>query len=82
MAALIDRRANDRNKSAVNRERFLRRYKSQIQGAVKRMVGERKLADIEKGGEVRVARKDVSEPAFSFGRAATASSCCPATAST
>ena len=69
MAALIDRRANDRGKSAVNRERFLRRYKTQIQDAVKRMVGERKLADIENGGQVRVARKDVSEPSFSFGRA-------------
>ncbi len=69
MAALIDRRANDRGKSAVNRERFLRRYKSQIQDAVKKMVGERKLADIENGGQVRVARKDVSEPSFSFGRA-------------
>jgi uncharacterized sporulation protein YeaH/YhbH (DUF444 family) len=67
MAHLIDRRPNDRGKSAVNRERFLRRYKSQIQDAVKKMVGERRLADMESGGEVRVPRKDVSEPAFSFG---------------
>jgi uncharacterized sporulation protein YeaH/YhbH (DUF444 family) len=67
MAHVIDRRPNDRGKSAVNRERFLRRYKAQIQNAVKRMVGERRLADMESGGEVRVPRKDVSEPAFSFG---------------
>jgi uncharacterized sporulation protein YeaH/YhbH (DUF444 family) len=68
MAHLIDRRLNDRGKSSVNRERFLRRYKTQVQEAVRRMVGERKLSDLEQGGEVRVPRKDVSEPAFNFGR--------------
>ncbi len=68
MAHLIDRRLNDRGKNSVNRERFLRRYKTQVQAAVRRMVGERKLADIEQGGEVRVPRKDVSEPSFNFGR--------------
>ena len=68
MAQLIDRRPNDRGKSAVNRERFLRRYKSHIQEAVKNMVGERKLSDMEHGGEVRVPKKDLSEPTFGFGR--------------
>ncbi len=34
MNSLIDRRLNGRNKSAVNRERFLRRYKNQIRKAV------------------------------------------------
>ncbi len=68
MLHLIDRRPNGRGKSAVNRERFLRRYKTQIQEAVKKMVGERHLADMERGGEVRVPRKDISEPSFGFGR--------------
>ena len=68
MAHLIDRRANDRGKNAVNRERFLRRYKTHIQEAVKKMVGDRRLADMEEGGEVRVPKRDVSEPAFNFGR--------------
>ena len=54
MAHLIDRRLNDRGKNSVNRERFLRRYKSHVQEAVRRMVGERKLSDLEQGGEVRV----------------------------
>ena len=67
MALLIDRRQNASGKSAVNRARFLRRYKSQIQDAVRGMIGERKLADMERGGEVRVARKDISEPTFSYG---------------
>ena len=68
MLHLIDRRPNGRGKSAVNRERFLRRYKAQIETAVKKMVGERRLADMEQGGEVRVPRKDISEPSFGFGR--------------
>jgi uncharacterized sporulation protein YeaH/YhbH (DUF444 family) len=68
MLQLIDRRPSSRGKSAVNRERFLRRYKSHIQAAVKKMVGERRLADMEKGGEVRVPTKDISEPSFGFGR--------------
>ncbi|MEP6657051.1 MAG: YeaH/YhbH family protein [Betaproteobacteria bacterium] len=68
MVHLIDRRPNGRGKSAVNRERFLRRYKAQIQGAVKKMVGERHLSDMEQGGEVRIPRKDISEPSFGFGR--------------
>jgi uncharacterized sporulation protein YeaH/YhbH (DUF444 family) len=68
MLHLIDRRPNGRGKSAVNRERFLRRYKAQIETAVKKMVGERRFADMERGGEVRVPRKDISEPSFGFGR--------------
>ncbi len=68
MLYLIDRRPNARGKSAVNRERFLRRYKAQIQGAVKKMIGERRIADMEKGGDVRVPKKDISEPSFGFGR--------------
>jgi len=68
MFQLIDRRPNSRGKSEVNRARFLRRYKTQIHEAVKKMIGERPLADMERGGEVRVPRKDISEPSFGFGR--------------
>ena len=67
MPYLIDRRPNSRGRSAVNRERFLRRYKAQIQHAVKKMIGERRLDDMERGGEVRVPTKDISEPSFGFG---------------
>ena len=68
MHHLIDRRPNGRGKSLVNRERFLRRYKAQIQDAVKKMIGERRLADMESAGEVHVPRKDIAEPSFGFGR--------------
>jgi uncharacterized protein len=68
MLQLIDRRPNGRGKSAVNRERFLRRYKAQVQDAVKKMIGERHLSDMEHGGEVHVPKKDISEPSLGFGR--------------
>ena len=68
MSHLIDRRENARGKNAVNRERFLRRYKSQINAAVHKVIGERRMADMERGAEVAVPRKDVSEPSFGFGR--------------
>src|SRR5688572_9533860 len=68
MNRLIDRRLNSRGKSTVNRERFLRRYKTQVRDAVKRMVGERKIEDMDRGGEVHLPKKDIAEPNFGFGR--------------
>ncbi|MCC7548270.1 MAG: YeaH/YhbH family protein [Burkholderiales bacterium] len=65
---LIDRRLNGRNKSAVNRERFIRRYKDHIRRAVKGMVADRSIKDMIQGGEVKVPAKDISEPGFSYGR--------------
>ena len=64
MSVIIDRRLNDRNKSSVNRERFIRRYKSHIQRAVTDMVAERSIKDMERGGKVNIPVKDISEPAF------------------
>ena len=68
MLHLIDRRLNGRGKSAVNRERFLRRYKAQIQRAVKGMVA-RALASPtwSRAARCKVPAKDISEPAFGFG---------------
>jgi len=68
MNRLIDRRLNGRGKSTVNRERFLRRYKTQVRDAVKRMVGERKIEDMDRGGDVHLPKKDIAEPNFGFGR--------------
>ena len=67
MSVVIDRRLNDRNKSAVNRERFLRRYKAHIQRAVGDMVAERSIKEMERGGTVKIPTKDISEPAFRHG---------------
>ncbi len=67
MSVIIDRRLNDRNKSAVNRERFLRRYKEHIQRSVQDMVAERSIRDMERGGQVRIPARDIDEPAFRHG---------------
>ena len=68
MMYLIDRRLNGRNKSAVNRERFMRRYKEHIRRAVKGMVADRSIKDMIQGGEVKVPAKDISEPGFRYGQ--------------
>jgi len=67
VSVIIDRRLNDRNKSAVNRERFLRRYKEHIRRAVQDMVAERSIRDMERGGQVRIPARDIGEPAFRHG---------------
>lgn len=64
MAYLIDRRLQGKNKSAINRERFLRRYKGQIKDAVTRAVKGRSITDIENGETISIPVKDVNEPSF------------------
>jgi uncharacterized sporulation protein YeaH/YhbH (DUF444 family) len=64
MTYLIDRRLQGKNKSAINRERFLRRYKSQIKDAVGRAIKGRSITDIENGEKVSIPVKDVNEPSF------------------
>ncbi len=64
MTYLIDRRLQGKNKSAVNRERFLRRYKSQIKDAVGRAIKGRSITDVENGEKVSIPVKDVGEPSF------------------
>ncbi|SFV12099.1 YeaH/YhbH family protein [Pseudoduganella namucuonensis] len=64
MTYLIDRRLQGKNKSAVNRERFLRRYKSQIKDAVGRAIKGRSITDVENGEKVSIPVKDVNEPSF------------------
>jgi uncharacterized sporulation protein YeaH/YhbH (DUF444 family) len=61
---LIDRRLQGKNKSAVNRERFLRRYKGQIKDAVGRAIKGRSITDIENGEKVSIPVRDVNEPSF------------------
>jgi uncharacterized sporulation protein YeaH/YhbH (DUF444 family) len=65
---LIDRRLQGKNKSAVNRERFLRRYKAQIKDAVGRAIKGRSITDIENGEKVSIPVKDVNEPHFGHAR--------------
>ena len=68
MAYLIDRRLQSKNKSAVNRERFLRRYKGQIKQAVEQAIKGRSITDIANGEKVSIPSKDVNEPSFGHTR--------------
>lgn len=68
MSYIIDRRLNAKNKSAVNRQRFLRRYRQQIQKAVSDAVNERSITDIDKGGKVSIPGRDISEPIIHHGQ--------------
>lgn len=67
MSYIIDRRLNSKNKSTVNRQRFLRRYKKHIKDAVEDAVNNRSIKDIEQGGSVTIPRRDISEPIFHHG---------------
>jgi len=65
---IIDRRLAGKNKSVGNRERFLRRYKDQIKEAVKRAIDGRGIRDIERGEDITIPKKDISEPVFHHGQ--------------
>lgn len=67
MANFIDRRLNSKNKSTVNRQRFIRRYKSQIKKSVADAVNKRGVTDITSGESITITKKDLSEPVFHQG---------------
>ncbi len=67
MSYIIDRRLNSKNKSTVNRQRFLRRYRKHIQKAVSDAVGQRSITDIDKGEQISIPSKDITEPVFHHG---------------
>lgn len=68
LQSIIDRRLAGKNKSVGNRERFLRRYKTQIRDAVKRAIDGRGIRDIERGEEIRIPKRDIAEPVFGHGQ--------------
>jgi hypothetical protein len=67
MAMIIDRRLDGRNKSAVNRQRLMRRYKQQIKKAVSDAITKRSITDTQSGEKVNIPAKDVSEPVIHHG---------------
>jgi uncharacterized sporulation protein YeaH/YhbH (DUF444 family) len=68
---IIDRRLAGKNKSVGNRERFLRRYKDQVREAVQRAINGRSIRDLEKGEDITIPKRDLSEPVFSHGQGGT-----------
>lgn len=68
MSRIVDKRPNGRHKSAPNRQRFMRRFKKQIQEAVRQAISKRSIREIEEAGEkVIIPAKDISEPNFGYG---------------
>ncbi|MGB1261570.1 MAG: YeaH/YhbH family protein [Cognaticolwellia sp.] len=68
MANFIDRRLNSKNKSTVNRQRFIRRYKSQIKKSVSEATNKRSVTDLTSGESIVIPKKDLSEPVFHQGK--------------
>ncbi|MDH3714920.1 MAG: YeaH/YhbH family protein, partial [Gammaproteobacteria bacterium] len=69
MSLVVDRRLNGKNKSIVNRQRFIRRFRSQIKEAVSDTIKNRGITDIDRGEKINIPKRDISEPAFRHGNA-------------
>jgi uncharacterized protein len=61
---IVDRRLNPGSKSLENRQRFLRRAKALVQGAVKKSSQDRDIKDVLEGGEVSIPVDGLNEPRF------------------
>lgn len=68
MTHIIDKRLNGKNKSAVNRQRFLNRYRKHIKKAVSEAVTQRSITDIGSGENISIPKKDLSEPVIHHGQ--------------
>jgi len=60
----VDRRLNPKGKSLANRQRFLRRARSQIREAVQKSLKDAAVADIGKERKIRISTKGTGEPRF------------------
>ena len=67
MSYIVDRRLNSKNKSSVNRQRFLERYRGHIKKAVQHAVDKRSITDIDSGEQISIPSRDISEPSFHHG---------------
>jgi uncharacterized protein len=65
---IVDRRLNSKNKSTVNRQRFLERYRDHIKKAVQQAVDKRSITDIDSGEQISIPSRDISEPSFHHGQ--------------
>ncbi|WP_341304465.1 YeaH/YhbH family protein [Pseudomonas sp. TMP25] len=68
MSHVIDRRLNGKNKSTVNRQRFLRRHRDHIKKAVEEAVSRRSITDMEHGEQISIPGRDIDEPVLHHGR--------------
>lgn len=59
---IVDRRGDPPGRGAVNRERFVRRFKEEIKRAADAEVGKRSVTDIGKGGRISIPGRGLTEP--------------------
>lgn len=67
---IIDRRKNDKKKSATNRARYVRRVREQVKEAVKEIIRDGSIQDNLNGGtkKVRIQKKGLTQPEFQHDR--------------
>jgi len=65
---IVDRRFDSKNKSSVNRSRFIQRFKGQIRKAVSDAINHRGVRDLDNGEKIGIPGKDIAEPQFGHGR--------------
>ncbi len=65
---IVDRRLNPKAKSLGNRQRFLRRAKSEVREAVREALKRRKVTEVESGEKIKIRTKGLKEPSFRTGR--------------
>jgi uncharacterized sporulation protein YeaH/YhbH (DUF444 family) len=59
---VVDRRADPPGRSALNRERFIRRFKDEIKRAVDDEIDKRGIADVGKGSKISIPGRGLREP--------------------
>ena len=64
MTHFVDRRLNPKGKSLGNRQRFLRRARTQIREAVQKSLKDSGVADLDKNRKVKISTKGTKEPRF------------------
>ena len=64
---IVDRRFDSKNKSSVNRSRFIRRFKGQIRKAVDDAINQRGVRDLDSSEKIGIPGKDIAEPQFGHG---------------
>ncbi|QIB65041.1 YeaH/YhbH family protein [Kineobactrum salinum] len=66
MTHLVDRRLNGKNKSAVNRQRFIERHREQIRKSVQDSLRNRSITN-SSGEKISIPTRDTREPLFKHG---------------
>jgi hypothetical protein len=68
MIRIVDRRFDSKNKSSVNRSRFIRRFKAQIRKAVSDAIDKSGIRDVAEGKRIGIPARDIAEPQFATGQ--------------